>query len=119
MDNINMQPVYKREIDGDELFRRIAGHSYYHGDDILTRISLMQEGKLPKKKDIKPADVVPLEKYNHLLKLAKAMHTWIFLHTSDEQKAYDECHLTDEDNAMLGYGGQFIITEGGQIKNET
>lgn len=49
---------YKREIDGDELFKRIAGHSYYLGDDILTRISLMQEGKLPKKKDVRPADVV-------------------------------------------------------------
>jgi hypothetical protein len=51
---------YKKEIDGNELFKRIAGHSYYKGDDILTRISLMQEGKLPKNKDIKPADVQPV-----------------------------------------------------------
>lgn len=43
-----------------------------------------------------------------LLKAAKAMHTWIFLHTGDEQAAYDECGLTDEMNAMLGYGGQFV-----------
>ena len=50
---------YKREIDGNELFKRIAGHSYYKGDDILARISFMQEGKLPKK-DIKPADVRPV-----------------------------------------------------------
>ena len=42
-----------------------------------------------------------------LLKAAKAMHTWIFLNTGDEQKAYDECGLSDEMNAMLGYGGQF------------
>lgn len=49
---------YKKEIDGNELFKRIAGHSYYKGDDILTRISLMQEGKLLKEKDIKPVDVV-------------------------------------------------------------
>lgn len=70
--------------------------------------------------EVPPADVVPLGEYNHLLKLAKAMHTWIFLHTSDEQKTYDECHLTDEDNAMLGCGGQFIIKEGGdKYKNET
>ena len=47
-------------IDGNELFKCIAGHSYYSGDDILTRISLMQEGKLPKKKDIEPADVRPV-----------------------------------------------------------
>lgn len=43
-----------------------------------------------------------------LLKAAKAMHTWIFLNTGDEQKAYDECGLSDEMNAALGYGGQFI-----------
>ena len=43
-----------------------------------------------------------------LLKAASAMHTWIFLHTGDEQAAYDECGLTDEMNAALGYGGQFV-----------
>ena len=43
-----------------------------------------------------------------LLKAAKAMHTWIFLNTGDEQAAYDECGLTDEVNAALGYGGQFV-----------
>ena len=43
-----------------------------------------------------------------LLKAAKAMHTWIFLNTGDEQAAYDECGLTDEMNAALGYGGQFV-----------
>lgn len=44
-----------------------------------------------------------------LLRAAKKMHTWIFLNTGDEQKAYDECGLTDEMNAALGYGGQFEI----------
>ena len=44
-----------------------------------------------------------------LLKVASAMHTWIFLHTGDEQAAYDECGLTDKMNAELGYGGQFVI----------
>lgn len=44
-----------------------------------------------------------------LLKVVSAMHTWIFLHTGDEQSAYDECGLTDEMNAELGYGGQFVI----------
>lgn len=56
----DVRPVNNRYIDGDELFKRIAGHSYYSGDDILTRISLMQEGKSPKKKDVKPADVRPV-----------------------------------------------------------
>lgn len=44
-----------------------------------------------------------------LLKAAKAMHTWIFLNSYDEQVAYDECDLTDEMNAELGYSGQFIV----------
>lgn len=44
-----------------------------------------------------------------LLKVASAMHTWIFLHTGDEQAAYDECGLTDEMNAELGYSGQYVI----------
>lgn len=43
-----------------------------------------------------------------LLKAAKAMHTWIFLHTGDEQAAYDECGLSDEMNSALGYSGQFV-----------
>ena len=45
---------------------------------------------------------------DELLKAAKAMHTWIFLNTGDEQKAYDECGLSDEMNAALGYCGQFV-----------
>ena len=44
-----------------------------------------------------------------LLKAAKKMHTWIFLNTGDEQKAYDECGLSDEMNAALGYSGQFEL----------
>ena len=42
-----------------------------------------------------------------LLKAAQAMHTWIFLNTGDEQAAYDECGLSDEMNAALGYCGAF------------
>ena len=44
-----------------------------------------------------------------LLKAAKAMHTWIFLNSWDEQAAYDECGLSDEMNVALGYGGQFVV----------
>lgn len=43
-----------------------------------------------------------------LLEAAKAMHTWIFLNSLDEQAAYDECGLTNEMNTALGYGGQFV-----------
>ena len=54
------------------------------------------------------ADVNRLNKQiEELKKVASAMHTWIFLNTGDEQKAYDECGLSDEMNAALGYSGQF------------
>ena len=45
-----------------------------------------------------------------LMRIARKMHTWIFLHTFDEQEVYDELGLTDEENAFLGYGGQFVLS---------
>lgn len=47
---------------------------------------------------------------DELLKAAKKMHTWIFLHSYDEQEVYAELGLSDEMNAALGYGGQFVAT---------
>lgn len=37
--------ISKKYIDGDLLFSKIAGHSNYHGDSILSAISCLQEGK--------------------------------------------------------------------------
>lgn len=59
--------------------------------------------------EIPAADVVDGESYRELLKVAKKMHFWIFLNTDDELGAYDECGLTDEMNALLGYDGQFTV----------
>lgn len=59
--------------------------------------------------EIPAADVVPADDYKHLFQIANKMHLWIFNHTFDEQAAYDECGLTDEDNAMLGYGGSWEL----------
>lgn len=44
-----------------------------------------------------------------LLRAAKKMHLWIFLHSCDEQAVYDACGLSDEMNAALGYSGQFEL----------
>lgn len=44
-----------------------------------------------------------------LFRVAKKMHLWIFLHSGDEQEAYDWCGLSDEMNAALGYSGQFEV----------
>lgn len=49
------------------------------------------------------------EKYDRLLKIAKKMHLWIFLHSGDEQKVYDELGLTDKENEMLGYSGKIVL----------
>ena len=42
-----------------------------------------------------------------LKKIARKMHLWIFLHSGDEQAVYDELGLTNEENTILGYSGQF------------
>ena len=55
-------------------------------------------------------DKRPIE-YERLLKIAKKMHTWIFLNAFDEQEVYDELGLTEEENFMLGYGGRLVVSE--------
>lgn len=81
----------------DELVRKLRNRRIcvQSGGDLEQDFPLMKDA----------ADAI-----EELLKAAKKMHTWIFLHTGDEQKAYDECGLTDEMNAALGYGGQFTIS---------
>lgn len=49
------------------------------------------------------------QKYSRLLKISRSMHTWIFLHSDNEQEVYDELGLTDEENILLGYSGQMIL----------
>ena len=56
-------------------------------------------------KDFKAADVVDGEKYRMVLDAARKMHEWIFLSCWDEEQVYAEIGLTDEVNALLGYGG--------------
>lgn len=46
---------------------------------------------------------------DHLLKACVSMHTWIFRHTFDEEAVYEECGLTDEDNARFGYAGSIMV----------
>ena len=41
--------------------------------------------------------------------IAKKMHTWIFVNSYDEEKAYAECGLTDEENVLLGYCGKIVF----------
>ncbi len=75
---------------------------------------------LLEKLDIEPEELeqalAKAKAYDHLLHLAKAMHTWIFLNTFDEQAVYDELGFTDEDNALLGSIGRPMVI--GTVKQE-
>ena len=55
------------------------------------------------------ADVVDGEKYRMVLDAARKMHEWIFLSCWDEEQVYREIGLTDEMNALLGYGGKIEV----------
>jgi len=75
---------------------------------------------LLEKLDIEPEELeqalAKAKAYDHLLHLAKAMHTWIFLNTFDEQAVYDKLGFTDEDNALLGSIGRPMVI--GAVKRE-
>lgn len=55
--------------------------------------------------------------YDRLLEIAKKMHLWIFLHTSNEFEVYDELGLTDEENSLLGSSKCNYITDDPKIVN--
>lgn len=85
------------------------------GEQMLTcsECPIHYERKCPNStEDVLENAIEVLKDYEHLLQIAKRMHTWIFLHTADEFKVYDELGLTDEDNEMLGsIGGPIEINE--------
>lgn len=85
---------------GDEMCKAL--HSAYRSG----RIDFQRELR---GNDTPIADVVEKEKYNKLLRAARRMHEWIFLNSVDEAKAYQECGLTDDDNALLGYIGKMKL----------
>ena len=47
-----------------DIYRVIAGHSYYHGDRILAALTCIAEGK--EVNPVRPADVAPIEALEHL-----------------------------------------------------
>lgn len=40
--------------------------------------------------------------YERLLKIARKMHLWIFLHSDDDNYEYEKMGITDVENAILG-----------------
>ena len=56
--------------------------------------------------------------YERLLKIAKKMHLWIFLNTTNEDEVYDELGLTDEEKMELGYSVRLNIEIGGESNGE-
>lgn len=92
-------------IDGDKLFSKIAGHSFYHGDDILTAISIMQEGK-EYNKNIPYADVKPIIH----ARLECVPHTRI-PNCSNCGKWVDIMQGTAEQNYCMNCGAKFYLQE--------
>lgn len=74
----------------------------------LSIVDMIGVAEIVEAVEAEPSGEIP---YERLLKIAKKMHLWIFHHSFDEQEAYDECGLTDEENAILGYGGQLVFEE--------
>jgi hypothetical protein len=102
--------VYKEYIEREavnEIIKQLSREPLYQheGEDYYDGVCDV-DGELAM---LPAADVVEKTQYLHVLKLAKKMHTWIFLNTGDEQAAYDEMGLTDEDNALLGYSGKLEL----------
>ena len=88
----------------EELVKRLRDSEHEIDCSLCDRDCCYPDGKVHGKCIIiEAADAI-----EELLKVASAMHTWIFLNMGDEQKAYDECGLSDEMNAALGYSGQFV-----------
>ena len=100
----------------NELVRKLRSHNGWALNETLDQAADAIE-ELQQRAESLMADAILWEdmsrdckaRYKELLHAAKKMHTWIFLNTGDEQKAYDECGLSDEMNDALGYGGRFEI----------
>ena len=101
-----------------ELLREFRSLCHLNGDVQRQMVMNMMKDYI-KNKNYIDTNTSKMEKtsieYNRLLQIARKMHTWIFLHTGNEKEVYDELGLTDEENAMLGYSGQFIL---GDKENE-
>lgn len=110
--------IYSGQIfETDYIPREAVRCETYHNQEPLTEYQL---------NSIPAADVVSRDcydlllaenddlkkQYTKLLKAARAMHTWIFLKTTDELEAYGECGLDDDMNTLIGYGGAFEIIGG-------
>ena len=90
-----------RLIDADELLKRAVAIQW-STPKWVSDIAI---------EDAPTIDAVSKDEYMELLKAARKMHLWIFLNTADEERAYEECELTDEMNALLGYSGSFVIND--------
>lgn len=47
--------------------------------------------------------------YERLLKIARKIHCWIFLHTFVENEVYEALGLIPKENAILGSAGKIEI----------
>lgn len=62
-DRCPLRPAPEGYIDGNKLFSRISGHSYYHGDSILSAIQCAIDGK-ESSEPIQPTDMRPAPEWH-------------------------------------------------------
>ena len=69
-----------------DIYRVIAGHSYYHGDSILAALTCIVEGK--EVNPVRPADVAPVVYCCHCRSYNKPRLGWCSFHMDREN--YDD-----------------------------
>ena len=97
---LNVLQGLNRYADVDEILNRLAAYEDTGLEPEEINEALREKQEREKNERIQ---------YNRLMHLASEMHLYIFLHTGDEQGAYDEIGLTGEENAILGYSGEFEL----------
>ena len=113
---VSMDTIYQDFKNGKDVFSDFDMFCVEHCKDIeelLEKVKQLEDDLYAANQCVNELLDVQ-EKYDRLLKIAKKMHLWIFLHSGDEQKVYDELGLTGEENEMLGYSGQFTIESKGE-----
>lgn len=79
----------------------------------MTTIKLDEiQSKLLEERKRKQKEIFENISKERLMEIAHKMHTWIFIHSGDEYEVYEELGLSDEENLLFGYGGQYTIAKG-------
>ena len=113
---VNLDPIYQDFKKGKDVFSDFDMFCIEHCKDIeelLEKVKQLEDDLYAANQCVN--ELLDVQEQNkRLLHIARKMHLWIFLHSGDEQKIYDEIGLTDDENKILGYSGQFTLESKGE-----